>query len=146
MYDKTTLWNAPQGHLGSSSSRQFMVPFLENGERSDYLASLWLGKTNLDLLTTLPLSEDVEVRLVQLAAIKKFETYLENQQEGIVNYHEYKMKGYIVGSGFIEKRNDVLIKNRMVRQKRMRWSLVGGEAMMQLLVAQMNGRLDELFV
>jgi len=57
-----------------------------------------------------------------------------------------QMRGYLVGSGFIEKRNDTLVKNRMVRQKRMRWSRTGGEAMMQVLTAQMNGRFDELFV
>lgn len=45
----------------------------------------------------------------------------------------------------VEKRNDTLVKNRMVRQKRMRWSQSGGEAMMQVLAAQMNGRFDELF-
>jgi len=33
----------------------------------------------------------------------------------------------------------------MVRQKRMQWGLKGGEAMMQLLTAKWNGRLDEVF-
>jgi hypothetical protein len=41
--------------------------------------------------------------------------------------------------------DDTLIKNRMVRGKRMRWSIAGGEAMMALLAAKHNGRLAEVF-
>ena len=78
-------------------------------------------------------------------AIERFFSYLDNQREGIVNYEEYQKNGYIVGSGFVEKLNDTLIKNRMVRGRRMRWSLKGGEAMMALLAAKYNGRLSEVF-
>jgi L-alanine-DL-glutamate epimerase-like enolase superfamily enzyme len=79
------------------------------------------------------------------AAIKKFLIYLNNQREGIVDYEAYQRRGCIVGSGFVEKLNDTLIKSRMVHGKRMRWSLKGGEAMMALLSAKHNGRLAEVF-
>ena len=71
--------------------------------------------------------------------------YLKNQREGIIDYRAYQDNGYLIGSGFLEKRNDTLIKNRMVRQKRMQWGITGGEAMMRLLCAQANDRLAELF-
>jgi len=80
---------------------------------------------------------------VAARALQKFLAYLDNQREGIINYEEYQKNGYLVGSGFVEKLNDTLIKNRMVRGKRMRWSLKGGEAMMALLAAKHNGRLAE---
>ena len=109
---------------------------------------LWLGNTKraLEIINRLPVSEDGQEKEKQIAAFKRIKTYLENQKEGIINYQSYKMKGFIVGSGYMEKRNDTLIKERMVRQGRMQWGLDGGEAMMQLLTAKMNGRLSELFV
>ena len=118
------------------------------GKRSEKIRKLlWLGKVDeaIKRIKQLPLGKGKEKRAMQRAAKKVCIKYLENQKEGIVNYQEYQMRGYFVGSGFVEKKNDTLIKNRMVRQKRMRWSKIGGEAMMQLLTAQMNGRLGELF-
>lgn len=108
---------------------------------------LWFGSVDeaIKRIEKLPIAKGKEKREMQKAAKNGCINYLENQREGIVNYQLYQMKGYFVGSGFIEKKNDTLIKNRMVRQKRMRWSQVGGEAMMQVLTAQMNGRFNELF-
>lgn len=108
----------------------------------------WFGKSDLALKTIqqLPLSQDEEEAEEQRQAIKKYQTYIHNQCEGIINYQAYKMKGYLVGSGCVEKINDQLVKDRMVHQGRMRWVLEGGEAMMQLLTAKWNGRLAEVFV
>jgi hypothetical protein len=108
---------------------------------------LWLGRVDIVIyeIKQFDVSEDEEKKERQETAIQKFLTYLHNQREGIINYQAYQMKGYFVGSGFVEKRNDTLIKNRMVRQKRMRWGKIGGEAIMQLLTAQANDRLYELF-
>ena len=118
------------------------------GKRAEKIRKLlWIGKVDeaIKRIRQLPLAKGEEKREMQKAAKKVCIKYLDNQREGIVNYQQYQMRGYFVGSGFVEKKNDTLIKNRMVRQKRMRWGLVGGEAMMQLLTAQMNGRLGELF-
>lgn len=108
---------------------------------------LWNGKADEAALTIkeLPLSADVEKREAEEAAVMNFLGYLDHQREGIVDYAAYQQQGYIVGSGFVEKLNDTLIKNRMVHGKRMRWSLPGGEAMMALLAAKHNGRLAEVF-
>ena len=111
------------------------------------ISELWRGNITeaLKEVDSIPLLEDEEEKKKQEAAIKTFKTYLLNQEEGIIDYKEYKEKGYLIGSGFMEKRNDTLIKKRMVHQKRMKWGLEGGEAMMQLLCAKMNGRLEEVF-
>ena len=107
----------------------------------------WHGMTTeaFKILKKLPLSNNEEKAEQQKQALQKYETYLKNQKEGIINYQAYKMKGYLIGSGCVEKINDQLVKDRMVRQGRMRWGIEGGEAMMQLLTAKWNGRLSELF-
>lgn len=145
---KNAKWILDWFHLKDHLLQMLRVLNLDENsvQARQFLAMLWLGNRNLDLKKTLPFSADEEERLIQIFAIEKFEKYMENQKEGIINYHAYQMKGHLVGSGYIEKKNDILIKNRMVRQKRMIWSPQGGEAMMQLLAAKMNGRLNELFV
>jgi hypothetical protein len=114
----------------------------------EILRLYWLGQADLVLkaIQQIPLSEDEKEAEQQRASVRKYLTYIRNQREGIINYQAYKMKGYVVGSGCVEKMNDQLIKDRMVRQRRIRWSLKGGEAMMQLLTAQDNGRLGEVFI
>lgn len=111
------------------------------------LSLLWRGRAEeaARLITALPGSVMPETRSAEDAAVKAFLAYMDNQREGIIDYEAYQRQGYIVGSGFVEKLNDTLIKNRMVRGKRMRWSLKGGEAMMALLSARHNGRLAEVF-
>ena len=118
-------------------------------EQAKHILSLyWFGRSKeaLSAINNIPLSSDLEIAKEQKEVIRKHKTYIHNQREGIINYQAFKMKGYLVGSGAIEKINDLLIKNRMVRQKRMQWGLEGGESMMQLLAAKWNGRLDEVFV
>jgi hypothetical protein len=109
----------------------------------------WLWRGNVEetkkLIAALPRSVAPEARETETAALQNFLVYLDNQREGIIDYDAYQQQGYIVGSGFVEKLNDLALKNRMVRGKRMRWSLAGGEAMMALLAARHNGRLAEVF-
>jgi hypothetical protein len=108
---------------------------------------LWNGRAEevARMIKDFPLHADAKRQSEEETAIGNFLGYLNRQHEGIINYGEYQRDGYIVGSGFVEKLNDTLIKNRMVRGKRMRWSLPGGEAMMALLAAKHNGRLQEVF-
>jgi len=109
-----------------------------------FIGLLWRGNIAAvkDRMTILPRSAMPEA---EDTAARNFLAYLENQRAGIVDDEAYQQNGYLVGSGFVEKLNDTLIKNRMVRGKRMRWSLEGGEAMMALLAAKHNGRLAEVF-
>lgn len=119
----------------------------ENSETAKTILDLcWFGRTDLafKIVQKLSLSQDEEEAEQQKQAIKKYQTYIHNQREGLINYQAYKMKGYLVGSGCVEKINDQLVKNRMVHQGRMQWALKGGEAMMQLLTAKWNGRLAEV--
>lgn len=118
----------------SSETVQTVISLLWNGKRDE-------AKTHAVNLLNVVSNSDQEAR----ETVQKFLGYLDNQREGIINYEEYRNNGYIVGSGFVEKLNDTLVKNRMVRGKRMRWSLSGGEAMMALLSAKHNGRLAEVF-
>lgn len=119
----------------------------EAKETQEIIELLWIGKRKeaIAQIESFNFSEDSEEAEKQKNALDSFKTYFKNQKEGIINYQEFQENGYLVGSGFIEKKNDTLIKNRMVRQKRARWSVKGGEAVMQILVAVMNGRFDELF-
>jgi len=146
---KKAVWILDWFHLKDNLLALFRVfgPDEESQTAETATGWLWRGNTEraLEIINRLPFSDDENEKKKQAAAVKKFRTYLKNQKEGIVNYQAYKMRGYLAGSGYMEKRNDTLIKNRMVRQGRMRWGLKGGEAMMQLLTARMNGRLDEVF-
>jgi len=152
------IWILDWFHLKDTTLKMFRVFGLteesEGSEESEEsqavkttLSWLWHGNTQkaLEIINKLPFAQEEQEREKQEIALRKLKTYLKNQEEGIVNYQAYKMKGYLVGSGYMEKRNDTLIKDRMVRQGRMKWGLKGGEAMMQLLTARMNGRLGELF-
>ena len=119
----------------------------ESKTAQDIISFLWIWDVEVakKLLNKLPLSTDKEKKEQQEISIKNTIKYLINQREWIINYQACQMKWYIVWSGYVEKKNDLLIKNRMVRQKRMRWWKEWGEAMIQLLTAQMNGRLGELY-
>jgi len=143
------LWILDWFHLKEHALTLLRVFGLEEGDEKsqEIIEALWRGdiKKAVKKAHSISLSEDEEEREKQLSALQTFKTYLENQKEGIIDYKAYKEEGYLVGSGFMEKRNDTLVKNRMVRQKRMQWGIPGGEAMMRLLTVSMNGRLDELF-
>lgn len=146
---KKAVWILDWFHLKDRTLKLFLkFELTESSELTQTAISLcWYGKAveALAFIKKLPLSADPTDAEQQIQAIKKYEIYLHNQREGIINYQAYKMKGYLVGSGCVEKINDQLVKDRMVRQGRMRWGIEGGEAMMQLLTAKYNGRLDELF-
>ena len=131
--------------------RVFLVEEIDgqtNNCAEEIIMLLWNGKVGraVKCIQALPMSDDITTREKQIATRNATIKYLINQREGIVNYKQLQRKGYFVGSGFVEKRNDTLVKNRMVRQKRMRWSREGGEAMMQLLTARVNGRFAEAFI
>ena len=147
---KRAIWILDWFHLKDRTLKTLLkFNLTEDSEVAQTITGLcWYGMSAkaLGLIKNIPLSNDELEAEQQIRAIKKYEIYLDNQQEGIINYQAYKMKGYLVGSGCVEKINDQLVKDRMVRQGRMRWGVEGGEAMMQLLTAQWNGRLDELFV
>ena len=119
----------------------------ESKNAKNIISFLWIWESEIaiKLLNELSLSDEKEKKEQQEASLKNAIRYLSNQKEWIINYQAYQMKWYIVWSGYIEKKNDLLIKDRMVRQKRMRWWRWWGEAMIQLLTAQMNGRLSELY-
>lgn len=146
---KNAIWILDWFHL-KDRCLKMLIKFELNEESKPgqkMIELFWEGKVEkvLKKMNKLPFSEVEEEKEKQKIALETFETYLKNQREGIINYKKYKEQGYIVGSGYIEKMNDILIKNRMVRQNRMKWGLSGGEAMMQLLTARMNGRLSEIF-
>jgi len=143
------LWILDWFHLKEYALSLLRAFDLEQGDKKsqEIIEHLWRGKAKQAVKEAglLLFSEDEEKREAQQSALKTFRTYLENQKEGIIDYKTYKENGYLVGSGFMEKRNDTLVKDRMVRQKRKQWGIPGGEAMMRLLTVSMNGRLDELF-
>ncbi|MDZ4217015.1 MAG: hypothetical protein U1C97_01705 [Candidatus Gracilibacteria bacterium] len=147
---RKAIWILDWFHLKDRTLKTLRILDLEETDQisMEILRLYWLGQANLALkvIQQIPLSEDEEEAEQQRASVRKYMTYIKNQREGIVNYQAYKMKGYVVGSGCVEKMNDQLIKDRMVRQRRIRWSLKGGEAMIQLLTAQDNGRLGEVFI
>jgi hypothetical protein len=143
------IWILDWFHLKDNLLKRVRVFGLD--EESDIVQKLvnllWRGRVDeaARMIKELPLDTDAKERSEKEAAVKGFLAYLENQREGIIDYEAYQQQGYIVGSGFVEKLNDTLIKRRMVWGKRMRWSLPGGEAMMALLAARHNGRLAEVF-
>ena len=57
--------------------------------------------------------------------IPNLKVYLENNRHRI-NYRQYKIKGYYIGSGAIESGNKMVIQQRM-KQSGMRWSVPGGQ-------------------
>lgn len=143
------LWILDWFHLKDQALKCLKIFHIEEASEIAHrlLSLLWRGKAEEagQMIKEFPRSADAAIRREEETAVRKFLTYLENQREGIVDYAAYQQQGYIVGSGFVEKLNDTLIKSRMVHGKRMRWSLKGGEAMMALLAAKHNGRLAEVF-
>lgn len=146
---KDALWILDWFHLKDHALKCLHVFKIEEASEiaQRLLSLLWRGQADeaAQIIRELPVNDDGAKRSEEEAAVKKFLIYLNNQREGIVDYEAYQRRGYIVGSGFVEKLNDTLIKSRMVHGKRMRWSLKGGEAMMALLSAKHNGRLAEVF-
>lgn len=147
---KSAVWILDWFHIKDHLEKMLRALEIDlNGNIAKHLLNLlWKGKVDelIAAIKMLPTSQTEEKKEKQESAKTSLIRYIENQREGIVNYEEYQMKGYFIGSGYVEKTNDTLVKNRMVRQKRMRWGKVGGEAMMQLLTVMTNGRLDEIFV
>ena len=146
---KDAIWILDWFHLRDHAAKCLRLFGIEeaSGTATILIGLLWRGKADdaARMVGALPVSGDETKRREEEAAEKNFLTYLNNQREGIVDYEAYQQQGCLVGSGFVEKLNDTLIKNRMVRGRRMRWSLSGGEAMMALLAARHNGRLQEVF-
>lgn len=146
---KNAVWILDWFHLRSNTVALLTrLGHPDGSEQTEQVLKLfWLGmpEAAISVIDSLPLSADPKTAAEQKGARGAHRKYVENQREGIIDYQAQKMKGYLVGSGAVEKMNDLLVKDRMVRQKRMRWGVEGGEAMMQLLTALWNGRLDELF-
>lgn len=146
---KDALWILDWFHLRDHALKCLRAFGIEEASETvqTLIGLLWHGKADeaARMVKGLPLHADAQTRSEEETAVKNLLAYLRNQREGIVDYEAYQQQGHLVGSGFVEKLNDTLIKNRMVRGKRMRWSLKGGEAMMALLAAKHNGRLAEMF-
>ncbi len=143
-------WILDWFHVKDRVESVFRVFLIEetDSRAEEIIMLLWNGKVGktIKCIQAFPMSDDTTTKEKQTATRNATIKYLINQREGIVNYKQLQRKGYFVGSGFVEKRNDTLVKNRMVRQKRMRWSREGGEAMMHLLTARANGRFAEAFI
>ena len=146
---KYAKWILDWFHLKDHLEKMLRTMQIEEGNKiwEELIEHFWNGETGMALkkINEIKLSRKKKDREKEQEAREEFVTYVNNQIEGIVNYKEYKEKGYLIGSGYIEKRNDVMIKQRMVRGHRIRWGKKGGEAMMALLTAKYNDRMDEVF-
>ena len=90
------------------------------GWRKDVMTKLENG--NLDeVLKDLP---DVTGKKLPIN-VPNLKIYLENNRSRM-NYTDYELKGYSIGSGAIESGNKLVIQQRM-KQSGMRWSVPGGQ-------------------
>jgi hypothetical protein len=67
--------------------------------------------------------------------------YLRNRQESIVNYRERRQRQRYIGSGAVEKANDVIVARRMKRRG-MHWSEETADALAALKTLWLNQGWD----
>jgi hypothetical protein len=78
--------------------------------------------------------------------VDEFGTYIQNNQEFIINYGERYRYGETISTSFAESTVDELVSRRMVKKQHMRWTKKGAHLLLQLRVKTLNQDLRKSFV
>lgn len=100
------------------------------------IEALWKGETEKAI------SHLEEIAVKNAVKQKELIGYLEKNKDSIIDYERRKQAGKIIGSGRMEKQNDVIVAHRQKR-KGMSWSK-NGSLSLALVTAQFNQRTNYL--
>ncbi len=78
-------------------------------------------------------------------ALEEFETYIDNNASGIVNYGERHRCGERISTGFVESTINQLVARRFVKKQQMRWTPRGAHLLLQIRVQALNDDLRARF-
>jgi len=92
---------------------------------------LWHGKPKTSLIRLNQLKELIEEEST-LSKLKKLETYITNNEHGIINYGARKRKGLCYTSQLAESTVNSLINDRQKGKQKMLWSREGAHNILQI--------------
>ena len=95
---------------------------------------LWRGNVDSALLRLSQLSKDA-ANDKEFDKINKFHTYIDNNQDKIVNYRNRMKNGLVFTSNLAESTVESLINRRCKGQQHMRWSREGLDPLLQIRAA-----------
>jgi hypothetical protein len=118
---------------------QYMSQIAANKEQKERQAKtvlelLWRGQAQQAIAY-------VQTQITAKNAAKRDElvAYLTKHSREIINYEKRKMAGKKIGSGSVEKANDVIVAHRQ-KKKGMAWSSTGSESLAILKALESNGQ------
>jgi hypothetical protein len=79
------------------------------------------------------------------AKLGECQTYIENNQDFIVNYGDRFRHGEPIASGFVESAVNQVIAKRFVKKQQMRWSDCNAHRLLQVRTAVLNDELRKHF-
>jgi len=139
-------WN----HISRNLSRALRI--IADREQRDEIRQklselLWRGNSQQTLAELSPLiakeqkgpSPEKEQKLNDL---KEFKTYIQNNQEWIVDYESYQKRGYYIGSSIVESTVNHLGAFRLKKKRARQWIRQGADAMARLIAVVKNRELD----
>jgi hypothetical protein len=71
-------------------------------------------------------------------------TYLKSNVESLIDYRTWRGVGRRISTGFVESSINRIVGRRMCKGQHMRWSRVGAHSVVQLRVALLNQKFQEL--
>ena len=74
-----------------------------------------------------------------LRAVRKFLTYIANNQAFITNYGERYRQGDRISSGFVESTVNYVVAKRFTKRQQMQWSPTGAHLLLQMRTRALNG-------
>jgi hypothetical protein len=98
---------------------------------------LWQG----EVAAAVTLLEEYRPQARSEARLEELIAYLQSREESLVNYGERWLKRQYIGSGGVEKGNDVIVARRMKR-KGMHWSLITADSLAALRTLRLNHGWD----
>jgi hypothetical protein len=105
--------------------------------RRAVLQALWQGKSD----RALELLADYRPTATNPKALTELEEYLRVRQAEIPNYRQRRAQQQYIGSGQVEKANDLLVARRQ-KNRGMHWNIVTSEALARLKMLQLNHEWD----
>lgn len=122
-------------HEQRDQIRQKLSEFLWRGESQAALAEL----SKLIAEEQKNLSPEKEQKWTDL---KDFRTYIQNNQDWIVDYESYQKRGYYIGSSIVESTVNHLGAFRLKKKRARQWTRPGADAMSRLMTVIKNKELD----
>jgi len=103
---------------------------------------LWHGKSNTALIRLAQLKALI-VDSPTLTKLNKLETYIRNNEEGIVNYGARKRLGLAYTSNYAESTVNTLINDRQKGKQKMLWGRDGAHNVLQIRTSVFSNSWDE---